>query len=91
MTTTSTECSGHPDDDFSEFIATSKVANQKGRTMYHAFQRFCSDFAPHSTSYFNNHDADRREKKTLQNHFNRLVKKAKQKGIIWLPTQPNAV
>ena len=91
MTASSPECSEHSEDnDYSDAIAASKVANRNGRTMYHAFQRFCSDCVPHNTLDFNNHAA-RRAKNALQNAFNRLKRKAEQKGIIWLPTGPNAV
>lgn len=91
MNATSTECyPGHTDCDYSDAIAASKVANQKGRTMYHAFQRFCSECVPHNTLDFMNHEA-RRAKNKLTNTFNRLKRKAAEKGIIWLPTQPNAV
>lgn len=91
MNATSTECyPGHPDCDYSDAIDAVKVANQKGRTMYHAFQRFCSEVGKHATLDLMNHEA-RRSKKALENAFNRLKRKAEEKGIIWLPTQPNAV
>lgn len=73
-----------------ESFEKEKVAMKNGRSMYHAFQRFCSEVAQHTTLDIMNHEA-RRTRIRLHNAFARLKRKAEKKGIIWLPTQFNHV
>lgn len=74
-----TTLSSH-DNDWDEYLAASKVAIQKGRTMQDAFQRMCAAFQPHATLDMMNHSA-RHARNALLNAYNRLVRKARKKGI----------
>jgi ABC-type cobalamin transport system ATPase subunit len=62
-------------------ITAIRVAYQKGRTMQDAFHRMCAETQLHATLDFMNHTA-RRARNAILNSYNRLLRKARKKGIL---------